>query len=90
MKTWQRVVLFVLVYIAVLTLPWWLSAVLLAGLTVFVPMYVEALFFGFLFDTLYASKFSFPYLALSIAFCLLVIVTFARPYVRTEQNQTYL
>jgi hypothetical protein len=56
MKIWQRTLLFVTVYILVLVLPWWLTVVALVALTIFVPTYVEVVFFGFLLDTLYSNQ----------------------------------
>jgi hypothetical protein len=56
MKIWQRILLFVAVYICALVLPWWLTTMLLVALTIFVPTYVEVVFFGFLLDTLYSNQ----------------------------------
>ena len=56
MKTWQRILLFVAVYICALTLPWWLTVVALVGLTIYLPTYLEVIFFGFLLDTLYSNQ----------------------------------
>lgn len=79
MKIWQRVLLFAVVWVCVLTLPWWLSAILLSAMTIIVPIYLEALFFGFLFDTLYSSN----HAGLISAMVLLLVVMFARTRIRT-------
>lgn len=85
MKIWQRILLFVGVYICVLILPWWLSATILVGLTIYLPLYVEVLFFGFLFDILYATKFSssFLHFGLLIATFFLLVVMFIKTRIRT-------
>ncbi len=71
--------LFAAVYVCVLTLPWWLSALVLAALTVFVLNYVEVMFFGFLFDTLYSSR-HIGFLAATI---FLIVVLFVKSRIRT-------
>jgi len=79
MKIWQRILLFVAVFVCVLTLPWWLSAFALACLTIFVPNYLEVMFFGFLFDTLYSSG----HIGLIASTIFLIIVLFVKPRIRT-------
>ena len=73
MKIWQRVILFVAVYACVLVLPWWLSAVVLVGLTVYLPVYFEVIFFGFLLDTLYSDQHYFI-LAATIFLILVILI----------------
>ena len=82
-RPWVRVILFVLVLIGIVVLPWWLSVVILVGLTIYIPFYPEVLFFGFLFDTLYVSHYTFPYTALTIATMFLIVVMFVRTRIRT-------
>ena len=82
-KSALRVLFFIIVLITVVTLPWWLSAILLVGLTIYFPLYIEVLFFGFLFDTLYSAGLTFPYTALTIAFIFLMIVFFIKTQIRT-------
>lgn len=57
MKIWQRILLFFLVYALVVVLPWYLSVILLIGLTIYIPFYLEVLFFGFLIDTFYSVNY---------------------------------
>lgn len=78
-----RVIVFMLVFASVVVLPWWISIFMLAGLTIYFPLYLEVLFFGFLFDTLYSARYGFPYTALSIAFVFLLLVYFIRTRIRT-------
>jgi hypothetical protein len=78
-----RVLLFIVMFVLVLMLPWWLSAILLFGLTIYFPFYLEILFFGFLFDTLYSVKLGFPYTGLTIATVFLLITMFVRTRIRT-------
>ena len=64
-----------------LVLPWWLSAIILIGLTIYIPLYLEVLFFGFLFDTLYSA--SKGHVALISATIFILVVTFIRTRIRT-------
>lgn len=80
---YKRAGLFGLMYIVVVIVPWWLSAVLLFGLTVYFSNYVEVLFFGFLFDVLYASQFPMPFLGLLIATVFLMAVILIKTQIRT-------
>ncbi len=78
-----RIITFIITLVLVLTLPWWVSVVLLLGLTIVFPLYLEVLFFGFLFDTLYSSRHGFPYTALTIVFVFLILVSFVKTRIRT-------
>ena len=82
-KPLVRGTLFILLLILVIVLPWWLSAIILICLTIYIPFYLEVLFFGFLFDTLYAPRFVFPYSGLTISTIFLVTVMFVRTRIRT-------
>lgn len=82
-KSVLRVVLFLGVFGLVVTLPWWLSAVILFGLTIYFPLYLEVIFFGFIFDTLYSAQFSFPYIGGTLALVLLLVVSFVKKNIRT-------
>lgn len=79
MKNWQRVLLFFAMWALVLVLPWWLSVILLVGLTIFVPDYIEVIFFGFIFDTIYSSS----HTGLIVATIFLLAVLFIKPRIRT-------
>ena len=78
-----RVIFFVLTFVAVVVLPWPISAVFLIAETIYFSYYLEVLFFAFLFDTLYSPKFTFPLNPLTIAFVLLVVVSFVKTQIRT-------
>ena len=78
MKTWQRILLFVAVYICALVLPWWLTALALIALTIFVPTYVEVIFFGFMLDVLYSNQ----HIGLVSATIFLILVMIVKSRVR--------
>ena len=80
--THLRIPLFIIVFIFVLILPWWLSTLILIGLTIYFPFYLEVLFFGFLFDTLYASDYRFPFIGLIFGTIFLLVTIFARTRMR--------
>ena len=44
-----RILVFIAAFIVLVVLPWWVSMVVLLGLTIYFPFYLEVLFFGFLF-----------------------------------------
>jgi hypothetical protein len=75
----NRIIIDILIFIAVLTLPWWLSVAILVASTIYFPFYLEVLFFGFLFDTLYGRS----YVGILSALILLVVVMFVRTRIRT-------
>lgn len=77
-----RILTFILVFFLVSVLPWWLSAIILVGLTIYFPLYLEVLFFGFFFDALYAVRYTFPYTGLSVATVFLLVVIFVKTQVR--------
>lgn len=77
-----RVVGFVLVFILVVVLPWWLSAIILITLTAYLPFYLEVVFFGFLIDALYTIQYSFPYIGLVTATVFLLITMFVKTRIR--------
>ena len=90
MKIWKRILLFLIISVCVLVLPWWFSILVIIGFTIYIPSYIEALFFGFLFDTLYSSYYTFTHAALTSAFVLLVLVMFVRSRIRTGKNKNYV
>lgn len=77
-----RILIFIAVLILVYLLPWWLSAFIILGLIIYFPFYLEALFFGFLFDTLYSAHFDFPYIGLTIVTTFLLLIMFVKSHVR--------
>ena len=80
--TLVRVIAFIFVFILVVILPWWISVVVLIGLTIYFPFYLEVVFFGFLFDALYTIQYSFPYTGLTVATGLLLVSMFVKTRVR--------
>ena len=78
-----RLLFFIITFTLVVILPWWVSAILLALLTIYFPFYIEVLFFGFLIDTLYSVQNNFPYNALTLAFVFLLVTMFVRTQIRT-------
>src|SRR3989338_10040261 len=82
-KIFIRIVAFIITFGLFVNLPWWISVLWLAGLTIYFPLYLEVLFFCFLFDTLYLPRYEFPYTALSVAFVFLLLVYFIRTRIRT-------
>jgi len=76
-----RILVFIAAFIVLVVLPWWVSMVVLLGLTIYFPFYLEVLFFGFLFDVLYPAQFN--YLGLILATILLIIVLFVKTRLRT-------
>lgn len=78
-----RVLAFFVAFICVILLPWWLSAFVLFGLTIYFKTYYEVLFFGFLFDILYSPSFSFPYIGLIVATVFLSAVFVVKTQIRT-------
>ncbi len=78
-----RVALFLVVLILVFLLPWFVSIPVVVFFTLYLPSYFEVLFLGFLFDSLYAERFSFPYYGLTIAFVFISITLFVKDRIRT-------
>ena len=82
-KPYSRTFLFILVFGLILVLPWWLGVIILVGLTLYFPFYPEVLFFGFLFDTLYAGKYTFPFTGLTTATIFLFFIIYIKTRIRT-------
>ncbi len=78
-----RILVDIGMFVGVLVLPWYISVLALVGLIVYYPVYIEGLFFAFLFDTLYSSQLTFPFTALTIASVFVLIVFFVRTRIRT-------
>ncbi len=78
-----RTLLFVVVLMFLLLTPWWITVPILIGLSIYYPLYLEVLFFGFLFDALYSVNYEFPYTGLTSAFVLLMLILFVRTRIRT-------
>jgi len=74
--------MFAIVLLLVAFLPWWLTLIVLIGLAVYFPMYLEIIFFGFLFDNLYLASAEFPYRALLLTTIILVVISLLRKHIR--------
>lgn len=81
-KSFLRVLGFVFMSILVVVLPWWLSFLLLAGLTIYLNFYLEVIFFGFLIDSLYSVQNHFPYTGLVVSTIFLVVTMFVKTRIR--------
>ncbi len=81
-KPWIRVVAFIAVFIFVAVLPWWISVIPLIILTMYYPMYIEVVFFGFMFDSLYSIKTGFLYPGLVLSTAFLLITMYAKTILR--------
>lgn len=73
-----RPLIFLFVFVAVLVLPWYFSTVLLFALCAYLPFYIEIIFFGFLFDTLYGTGQT----ALIVSFFVLLLITAIKTRIR--------
>ena len=78
----QRVYVDIATCIVVLIFPWYISMIVVIGLVFFFPIYIEGLFFAFLFDTLYAQRIAFPYVFLLSTVVLLLIVYVLKTQIR--------
>lgn len=78
----MRFIAFIVVFLLVVILPWWLSVVILIGLTIYSSLYLEVLFFGFLIDVLYTIQYNFPYTGLVTATVFLLITMFIKTRIR--------
>ncbi len=82
-----RIIIFIIVFALVVVLPWWISILILLALTIYFPLYLEVLFFGFLFDTLYSVHFNFPYTGLSLTAVFLLITIFFKTQIRINRSK---
>ncbi len=81
-STVERLILFVVVFLSVLYMPWWLTLVFLIILAFHFPLYLEIIFFGFLFDHLFLASQKVPYASLIITTIILIIIYFVRTNIR--------
>lgn len=79
----SRIFLFIIMLILVAVLPWWLSAAFLVVLTIYIPMYSEVVFFGFMFDMLYSYKKTLLPVGLTSAFVVFVLINLIRTQIRS-------
>ncbi len=78
-----RVLVFLITFFLIVTFPWWFAVILVVVLTVYFKDYYEIIFFGFLSDMLYSSHFSLTYSLGLYASVILIMISFAKKYIRT-------
>lgn len=79
-----RVLLFIATLAIVVIVPWWISMPLLVAFGIYFPLYIEIMFFGLLFDSLYSSGFRFPFPFLTASFVLLVASVMIKSRIRSR------
>ena len=77
-----RLLIFVSVFLSIVFLPWWLTLIYLIGLAFYFQLYLEIVFFGFIFDHLFLSSRETPYKALILTTVILAIIIFIRNQIR--------
>ena len=82
-RDFLRIILFFGMLVAVLALPWWLTAIFLFVLAWYFEFYLEIVFFGFLVDLLYFPKSSYFYPAMTLSLLCLLLILFIKPRIRT-------
>lgn len=80
--TTVRLLLFVTVFLSIIFLPWWLSLLVMVALAFYFPLYIEIIFFGFIFDSLFLSSYKFPYASLIATAVILVLILSIRRHIR--------
>lgn len=80
--TVERLLLFVVVFLSVLYMPWWLTLLFTICLAYYYPLYLEIIFFGFIFDNLFLASRQVPYLTLGITAFILIVISFIRVNIR--------
>lgn len=80
--TVERLLLFIVVFLSVLYMPWWLTLLFTIGLAFYYPLYLEIIFFGFIFDHLFLASRQVPYLTLGITAFILIVISFIRVNIR--------
>jgi hypothetical protein len=81
-STMERIALFIAVFLSIAFLPWWLSLVIMVALAFYYPLYIEIIFFGFIFDTLFLSSYKFPFASLIATTIILVLIVAIRKHIR--------
>lgn len=77
-----RLIVFVSVFLSIVFLPWWATLIYLIGLAFYFPLYLEIIFFGFLFDHLYLASKHSPYKTLVLTAVVLVVISLIRNQIR--------
>jgi hypothetical protein len=80
--TTVRLLLFVAVFLSIVFLPWWLSLLVMVSLAYYFPLYIEIIFFGFIFDSLFLASYKFPYVSLIATAVILVLIISIRKHIR--------
>lgn len=83
MNIYTRILIFILTLFVVMVSPWWLSAIFIISLIIFIDFFIEAIFFGFLIDALYSTTYGYIYPALFLSVIVLLLVTFVKTQIRT-------
>jgi hypothetical protein len=78
-----RIILFILMFVLIGTIPWWLTAIFLLILTIYIPFYPEIIFFGFLIDVLFYSGNTLFSPGLTLSLLVYVIINLVRTRIRT-------
>lgn len=81
-STTVRLLLFMAVFLSIVFLPWWLTLGVMAGMAFYFPLYIEIIFFGFLFDSLYLASQKFPYASLVATVVILIFIVAIRKHIR--------
>ncbi len=79
----KRISLFFAAFFAVLALPWWLSLLGVFFLIIYFPAYIEAIFFGFILDTMYSANYSIIFSYGLYMLLVLILVNQVRDHIRT-------
>jgi len=77
-----RIILFLVIYLFFLVLPWWLNILILIFLTIYFKYYFEVVFFGSLFDIIYFGG-EYSYYGFIVSLVFLGVVSLFRPYFRS-------
>ncbi|MEQ1500152.1 MAG: hypothetical protein ABL917_02120 [Parcubacteria group bacterium] len=77
-----RGILAVIMFFVVVVMPWWISLPLLVILTFYFDFYLEVVFFGFLFDSIYAIQYDLIYSFLNFATVVLLVSLYVKTRIR--------
>lgn len=82
----KRLIVDILLFIAVVTLPWWLSLPCALVLSFYFKRYYEVILSGFVFDLLYGAPlpmfFSFSFLFTLVMAALFFVIEFLKPFLK--------
>lgn len=81
-STMERLLMFIGVFLSIVFLPWWLSLLVMVVLAFYFPLYIEIIFFGFIFDNLFLASNKFPYASLIATTIILVLIITIRKHIR--------